>query len=463
MIKPLIQPRRISRPMNGIASNPISRGLIVAAKNSVNKVQESTQTISKGLNKNEKFAMNYVEFFGSKKTTKILKKNLKSVKNSLMSTFAMAKALKKNVGGMAKSGGIGGFLGGVGGFLGKGLFGKAILISLIGLATGGIAYILYKNAAKFFEFLRDKRDQLAPIIESIIARYVEGKVLPAGVPQLTDELSSNVDIGVQNLLEKNPDMDSSDAIKQVVKENIDFLQKEIDALVEERKQLNKIVEFSKVLSINNKIQRLEAGQKYLKTGDKFLNPISSFLFKDRLSGTFFPQGYNEMTTTQRLNTVVAYVESSPKSLEALNFEVSRAASMGGGSDAKVRFYEDVLNYIKAVKANEKDSFIKNKQVLPESFDVDATRKENIKEFEKIYGDVLNYSPSNKKGNKIKFIQSGSGNKRGSGARNNSNSGETLTSSTPDSGIIDIAFYSPLNNDLAMERGSSRNTLNLYMG
>ena len=75
MIKPLIQPRRISRPMNGIASNPISRGLIVAAKNSVNKVQESTQTISKGLNKNEKFAMNYVEFFGSKKTTKILKKN----------------------------------------------------------------------------------------------------------------------------------------------------------------------------------------------------------------------------------------------------------------------------------------------------------------------------------------------------------------------------------------------------
>ena len=117
----------------------------------------------------------------------------------------------------------------------------------------------------------------------------------------------------------------------------------------------------------------------------------------------------------------------------------------------------------APAGNEKDSFIKNKQVLPESFDVDATRKENIKEFEKIYGDVLNYSPSNKKGNKIKFIQSGSGNKRGSGARNNSNSGETLTSSTPDSGIIDIAFYSPLNNDLAMERGSSRNTLNLYMG
>ena len=75
MITPTIRPR--------IAFKPISRGLIVAARNSVNKVQESTQTISKGLNKNEKFAMNYVEFFGSKKTTKILKKNLKSIKESL--------------------------------------------------------------------------------------------------------------------------------------------------------------------------------------------------------------------------------------------------------------------------------------------------------------------------------------------------------------------------------------------
>ena len=97
MIKPLIQPRRINRPASGIASNPISRGLIVAARNSVNKVQESTQTISKELNKDQKFAMNYVEFFGSKKTTKILKKNLKSIRDSLMSTFEMAKTLKKRL------------------------------------------------------------------------------------------------------------------------------------------------------------------------------------------------------------------------------------------------------------------------------------------------------------------------------------------------------------------------------
>ena len=157
MITPAIKPT--------IAFRPISRGLITAARNSVNRVQESTQKISKGLNRNEKFAMNYVEFFGSKKTTKILKKNLKSIKESLMSTFEMAKILKKRVGEMSKGGGIGaagGALGGIAGVLGKGLlgglFGKLIIGSLVGLAVGGIGYLLAKNPEKFFEFLKKQEE-----------------------------------------------------------------------------------------------------------------------------------------------------------------------------------------------------------------------------------------------------------------------------------------------------------------
>ena len=142
MIKPAIKPT--------LAFRPISRGLITAARNSVNKVQESTQKISKGLNKNEKFAMNYVEFFGSKKTTKILKKNLKSIRDSLMSTFSMAKILKKKVAEMSKGGGlgaVGGALGGIAGILGKGLLGgvlgKLVIGSLIGLFLAG-SYIIEK-------------------------------------------------------------------------------------------------------------------------------------------------------------------------------------------------------------------------------------------------------------------------------------------------------------------------------
>ena len=242
MIKPLIQPRRINRPMNGIASNPISRGLIVAAKNSVSKVQESTQTISKELNKNEKFAMNYVQFFGSKKTTKILKKNLKSIKESLMSTFAMAKTLRKKVGEMSKGGGIGGLLGGVLGFIGKGLFGavigKLLIGTLIGLATGGIAFLLYRNAAGFFRFLRDKKNQLAPIIEGLVKRFVEKVFLPAGVQDLTDDLSTKVSSDVDALLLEKPEMDRDEAVRKVIGDNVNDLQGQIEILKEQRKEIH---------------------------------------------------------------------------------------------------------------------------------------------------------------------------------------------------------------------------------
>ena len=464
MIKPLIQPRRISRPMNGIASNPISRGLIVAARNSVNKVQESTQTISKGLNKNEKFAMNYVQFFGSKKTTKILKKNLKSIKESLMSTFEMAKTLRKKVGEMSK----GGFLGGALGFLGKGLLGgllgKLVLGTLVGVAIGGLGFLLYRNAGQFFKFLREKKDQLAPIIEGLIKRFVEKVFLPAGVQDLTDDLSTKVSTDIDALLQENPEMDRDEAVRKVIGDNVNDLQGQIEALKEQRKEITGkrgSRDYVKLREINNQIQVLESGIKFLKTGNKFLNPAVSFLVGERLSGTFYPEGYEAMTTKERLNTVVSYVETSPLNLDALDYQVSQAAALGKGSDSKVRFYEDVKNYIDAKRKGEQKDFIENKQILPEIFDVDATRKENIQEFNKRFPNVTNPKPSNKNNKNNINIQSG-GRTRGSGARNNRNDG-TLISSKPDSSTISFPFYSPLDNDLAMERGAAKNLYNVYMG
>ena len=464
MIKPLIQPRRISRPVSGIASNPISRGLIVAARNSVNKVQESTQTISKGLNKDQKFAMNYVEFFGSKKTTKILKKNLKSIRDSLMSTFAMAKVLKKKVAEMSKGGlgAAGGALAGIGGILGKGLLGgilgKLAIGALIGLAVGGIGYFLYKNTGRFFQFLRENVDQLAPIVQSIVLRKTQEIGAPSGAIELIDELSQNVNQDVETILKNNPNMKREDAVVQATQANIDTLQLKINDLVEERKSLNKITQFSEVAELNAKIQVLESGQKFLRTGSPFIDLFSRAFLTQRFAGKFVPFGYEKMTENQRLNTVVNYVESAPENLDVLKFQILQSSRLGG-DDSKMRFYEDVLNYIEAKQKNQTDQF----KILPETVDLNKVRKENIQQLKNEYPNVLDYKPSSKNKSEINFIQSGSGNKRGNGARNNRNSSENLTSSTPDSGIIDIAFYSPLNNDLAMERGSSRNTLNLYMG
>jgi len=476
MIKPLIQPRTISRPVSGIASNPISRGLITAARNSVNKVQESTQTISKGLNKDQKFAMNYVEFFGSKKTTKILKKNLKSIKDSLMSTFSMAKTLKKKVAEMSKGGGIGGLLGGVTGILGKGLLGgvlgKAVLFSVIGLATGGIAFLLANNVGKFFKFLDENIDQLTPIIEKIVKRTATKTLMPGGLPELIDETDESINDNIVSLLESDDKLSRDDAVQKTVTDKIDEIQERINDLKSKRSELG----FFDIMGkgeINSAIKRLQQAQYYLKTGDKFTNierdfgiispPLAfgaKFFANQFLGGTPVPTGYNNMNSETRLNTVTNFVENSPKNLDALEFEVLRSSRLSGrfAGEGKTRFYEDVLNYIKAKKS---DIGTKEFKVLPEQFDINATRTGNIEEFKNRFGDVLKFKPSNKNKNNINFIQGGGENKRGSGANKNANN--KLVSAKPESSMIDIKAYSSINEDFAMERGSTKGLYGVYMG
>ncbi len=460
MIKPLIQPRRINRPASGVASNPISRGLIVAARNSVNKVKESTQTISKELNKDQKFAMNYVEFFGSKKTTKILKKNLKSIRDSLMSTFEMAKTLRKKVGEMSKGGALGGILG----FLGKGLLGgllgKLVLGTLAGIAIGGLGFLLYRNAGQFFKFLREKKDQLAPIIEGLVKRVLERMFLPAGVQTLADDLSTKVSSDVDDLLLENPEMNRDEAVRQVIASNVGDLQEQIETLKEQRKEITGkrgTKDYGKLQEINTQIQLLESGIRFLKTGRK-LDSVTNFFLQDRLGGTFFPEGYDNMTTKERLKTVVSYVETSPLNMDTLDYQVSQSAAMRGGSESKVRFYEDVKNYIDAKRRGEQKDFIENKQVLPEIFDINSTRKENIEEFNKRFNNITSPKSSNKNKNNVNLIQSGSGNKRGSGA----NGGEKISANSAEGGFLGVKFLSALNEDLAMERSLSKSVLNVYM-
>ena len=480
MIKPLIQPERISRPVSGIASNPISGGLIVAARNSVNKVKESTQTISKGLNKNEKFAMNYVEFFGSKKTTKILKKNLKSIKESLVSTFSMAKTLKKRVADISKIG-LGGALGGIAGIFGKGLLGgllgKLAIGALIGLAVGGIGFFLYRNAGKFFKFLEDNIDQLTPIIEKIIKGIGSKLLMPSGLPELIDEVDDNISSNVTSILESDDKISRDDAVTEAFEMEFNKIQEKIDELKLQRSELG-FFDIMRRGEINSAIKRLEGAQEYLRSGDQFSNlkpsttstlmfgprsiPLFSglnFLTSQFLSGTPVPTGYNNMNADSRLITVTNFVENSPKNLDVLEAEVLRSSRLAGrfAGEGKTRFYEDVLNYIKAKKS--KDG-TKGFDVLPEQFDINATRSGNIEEFNNRFGDILKFKPSKNKKNNINLMQSGgSGNTRGA----NKNISNKISSTPPEGGIIDVPFISSLNSDLAFDRAIAKNTYNIYMG
>ena len=130
-ISPFFKPTKVIRPAGG--------GLISAARNNIRSLQTKTQNISepRSDNKSQKFGSAYTNFFGSKKTVKILQKNLTAIKKSLASTFEIAIALRKSIaqtakgfGGGGKKGGLfGGLFGGLGGLLGIGG-------GLIGLISG---------------------------------------------------------------------------------------------------------------------------------------------------------------------------------------------------------------------------------------------------------------------------------------------------------------------------------------
>lgn len=163
MIRPAITPRRIT----GNATT----GLVSAARSGVRNVQRSTNTISKApdVTKEQRFGMNYVEFFGSKKTYKVLEKSMKTIRNSMVSTFAMAKELKESV---TEGKGVLGFVGKIIGFAALAIPFLPFLIPLIKvLAIAGIGGLLIAFKDQIFDFLKSSADRIFDIIKSKAAGF----------------------------------------------------------------------------------------------------------------------------------------------------------------------------------------------------------------------------------------------------------------------------------------------------
>ena len=459
MIKPLIRPRRITTSRIGATSSPISRGLIVAAGNSVNKVQESTQTISKRLTKDQKFAMNYLEFFGSKKTTKILRKNLKSIKNSLMATFEMAKVLKKKVAETSKGGGgMGGILGGAVGLFGKGLFGKLLLAGLLGVSVGGIGYLLAKNPEKFFEFLRKQEEQFSRIVMGIVKKALPQLFLPSGLKELTTEFDTNLESQALALMEKDESLSKDDAIQKATLEILNDVSKKIISLRAERENLNFFEDYTERRKLADQIIKLEAFKKYMMRGDMYYaDPLGGFTANNITgSGIDVPLRFESMIPEKRLSTVKNFVDTSGMSLDMLEFQVLQSANQPSNR-GETRFYKDVLNYIDAKrKKEEKDFGVDN--ILPELFNKSDVIKGIRDDYKTRFPDIINYDPSKRPEVNVNV---------GSDVSQNSSGNITPTTETTaraaDSGIIDINFLSPLNSDFAMERGTTKSVLNVYMG
>ena len=147
-------------------------------------------------------------------------------------------------------------------------------------------------------------------------------------------------------------------------------------------------------------------------------------------------------------------------LAKLKFEAMRSGNFAGSaSEDRLKFNLDLLNAIKA-KENKQEFGVGDlrSDALTNENLIDAN-KAILKEFNETYLKI-NQSP-NKQSNVNLINKSGSGNKRGSGANNNANN--NLLSSKPESGFIDVAFLSSLDSDMAMERGTSKSNLGIYMG
>tara|TARA_B100000700_G_scaffold160772_1_gene177989 strand:+ start:94 stop:1512 length:1419 start_codon:yes stop_codon:yes gene_type:complete len=165
----------------------LGSSIVGAAKNNIIGFNRTAQAMmpEKKEEKESSFIKNYTNFFGSKKTEKILRKNLKLVRDSLVNTFEIARHLKAAIisisgglkGGAGKGGGLfGGFMDAIKTFL-TGALGGALIAALPILlkiaAVGGLlafAIALWKNE-KFkkatLNFLKESAEFIWESIKSL--------------------------------------------------------------------------------------------------------------------------------------------------------------------------------------------------------------------------------------------------------------------------------------------------------
>ena len=182
----------------------LGASIVGTARNNIVSFSRAAKTLipqKKDDDKKNSFIGNYTDFFGSKKTERILRKNLKLVRDSLVSTFEIARHLKAAIIGITDNlktkvkGGGGGLFGG----LGKLLSGLSGLVGIVGLLTnpfvlgiltllaaGGIAKLLSdpkirnavfgfleKHASPIVSFLWDSiKSLVGGLIEKIVPKWM---------------------------------------------------------------------------------------------------------------------------------------------------------------------------------------------------------------------------------------------------------------------------------------------------
>ena len=202
MITPNIAPRKIT--------GSAAAGLFSAAKSSIRRMEKTTDALSKAPNvtKEQKLGINYVQFFGSKKNAKILKKSLKSIRDSLVATFAIAKLLRSEVSKNVKligdkTKGKKGFFGlGLGGILSLiGVLANPIVLGALGIGAGvaGLGFLgkfLFDNRDKIINFIMDKSrglyDFLMKFVSDVVSDFLGDRFKTAELRNVEEESQERI-------------------------------------------------------------------------------------------------------------------------------------------------------------------------------------------------------------------------------------------------------------------------------
>ena len=364
MITPNIAPTRVL--------NPLSRGLFTAAKNSVSRTKELTSNISKAnetVKKNEKFAMNFIEFFGSKKTAKILKKSLESIKKSLVATLEIAKLLRTSLNDLVKAGkksGRGGLFGGIGGLIGGAIaafFGKAALITLGILAVGGLGALLVANREAVFNFLNTNRKRLEGIVKPIIDAQLKNMFRSPEVKAIENEAFSRVDNKMKSLTPREGE--TQDELYERAKQEVI---KDLDALMDREDQTQ--AQKNRANLMKQALTSKEEFQGFLREDNTF-QLGSTQLGKALTTDAGFEgsaAGYMNRSDKAKLNLMKREVELNDNNLQQLKSRVEGVLDRNPNEDER-GFAMDLLNYIQTLRSGDQElikNFNEGKGVIPSS-------------------------------------------------------------------------------------------------
>ena len=309
MIRPAISPRRVT--------GSATAGIVNAARSGVRNIKDITETISNEpeVRKHEKYGINYVGFFGSKRVNKDLKKSMKTIRDSVGSTFGIAKALKESV---TKGAGVFGFVGKLIGGAASALpiftlLGLPVLKGILGiLAIGGVAGLFNVFKKPIINFFK-RTAEFKTVIEDMIRNYfIDSKTSPE-FKALSGESQGRIDATVEELTtrEEKP-LDTQQAVVEATKNEIALLEKQLIDYKQNNSKTTDPNYDANIKALEDRIEQLKTGRLDLRQGGDltknfdFIGGLANRFTNNQ--GVFSAPGYSVLTPNEKFDTIRGALE-----------------------------------------------------------------------------------------------------------------------------------------------------------